>query len=229
MARVKSAIGIGTLLNDGLGDTIRVSLTEDPIYEVPVARELADKAMTLWKHQLEVPLSEITYDSINPFDFNKRSTRVVQLSSKCAIGGENTPAVIVKTHHAITNIQAVVKDVCAAQMKLKEIKIEGLHIVINAANDLDQFTLLYEALNTVAEFFVLELGCAIDASELETFGLARKWLSGNYITSAYSQTRCLLCGDTLTILPWQEIYLRHRLHRFRPARRDRRTTRSYGH
>ena len=37
-ARVKSAIGIGTLLNDGLGDTIRVSLTEDPIYEVPVAR-----------------------------------------------------------------------------------------------------------------------------------------------------------------------------------------------
>ncbi|MEC8219606.1 MAG: (E)-4-hydroxy-3-methylbut-2-enyl-diphosphate synthase, partial [Verrucomicrobiota bacterium] len=69
-ARVKSAIGIGTLLNDGLGDTIRVSLTEDPIYEVPVARELADKAMTLWKQQLEMPLSETTHDSINPFDFH---------------------------------------------------------------------------------------------------------------------------------------------------------------
>ena len=52
-ARVKSAIGIGTLLNDGLGDTIRVSLTEDPIYEVPVARELADKAMTFGRNSLK--------------------------------------------------------------------------------------------------------------------------------------------------------------------------------
>ena len=55
-ARVKSAIGIGALLNDGLGDTIRVSLTEDPIYEVPVARDLADKAMALWNQQAELPL-----------------------------------------------------------------------------------------------------------------------------------------------------------------------------
>ena len=177
-ARVKSAIGIGTLLNDGLGDTIRVSLTEDPIYEVPVARELADKAMTLWKQQLEMPLSETTHDSINPFDFNKRSTRVVQLSSKCAIGGENTPVVIIKTHHAITNMQVIIKDVCATQMSLKEIKIEGLHIVVNAANDLDQFTLLYEALNTVVEFFVLELDCVVDVSELETFIWPENGLAG---------------------------------------------------
>ncbi|MEC7281756.1 MAG: flavodoxin-dependent (E)-4-hydroxy-3-methylbut-2-enyl-diphosphate synthase, partial [Verrucomicrobiota bacterium] len=149
-----------------------------PIYEVPVARELADKAMTLWKQQLEMPLSETTHDSINPFDFNKRSTRVVQLSSKCAVGGENTPAVIIKTHHAITNMQVIIKDVCATQMSLKEIKIEGLHIVVNAANDLDQFTLLYEALNTVVEFFVLELDCAVDVSELETFTWPENGLAG---------------------------------------------------
>ncbi|MEM8868733.1 MAG: (E)-4-hydroxy-3-methylbut-2-enyl-diphosphate synthase, partial [Verrucomicrobiota bacterium] len=55
-ARVKSAIGIGTLLNDGLGDTIRVSLTEDPIYEVPVARDLAEKATALWAAQEEASL-----------------------------------------------------------------------------------------------------------------------------------------------------------------------------
>jgi (E)-4-hydroxy-3-methylbut-2-enyl-diphosphate synthase len=46
--RIKSAIGIGSLLLDGLGDTIRVSLTEDSVYEIPVARALADKAMSLW-------------------------------------------------------------------------------------------------------------------------------------------------------------------------------------
>src|SRR6185436_12684991 len=47
--RIKSAIGIGSLLLDGLGDTIRVSLTEDSVYEIPVARAIADKAMALWK------------------------------------------------------------------------------------------------------------------------------------------------------------------------------------
>jgi (E)-4-hydroxy-3-methylbut-2-enyl-diphosphate synthase len=177
-ARVKSAIGIGTLLNDGLGDTIRVSLTEDPIYEVPVARDLADKAMTLWKQQAEVPLSEITHDSINPFDFNKRSTRVVQLSSKCAIGGDRTPAVIVKTRHAISEMQSIVQDVCATQMKLKDIKIEGLQVVINVTNDLDQFTLLHEALNTVVEFFVLELASVVDVSDLENFTWPKNGLAG---------------------------------------------------
>ncbi len=47
--RIKSAIGIGSLLLDGLGDTIRVSLTEDSVFEIPVARALADKAMSLWR------------------------------------------------------------------------------------------------------------------------------------------------------------------------------------
>src|SRR5580692_3712624 len=46
--RIKGAIGIGSLLIDGLGDTIRVSLTEDSVYEIPVARAIADKAMSLW-------------------------------------------------------------------------------------------------------------------------------------------------------------------------------------
>jgi len=46
--RIKSAIGIGSLLLDGLGDTIRVSLTEDSVYEIPVAQALASKAMALW-------------------------------------------------------------------------------------------------------------------------------------------------------------------------------------
>ena len=47
--RIKGAIGIGALLLDGLGDTLRVSLTEDSVYEIPVARAIADKAMSLWK------------------------------------------------------------------------------------------------------------------------------------------------------------------------------------
>src|SRR3954462_13993726 len=47
--RIKSAIGIGSLLLDGLGDTIRVSLTEDSVYEIPVAQAIAAKTMSLWQ------------------------------------------------------------------------------------------------------------------------------------------------------------------------------------
>jgi (E)-4-hydroxy-3-methylbut-2-enyl-diphosphate synthase len=58
--RIKSAIGIGSLLLDGLGDTIRVSLTEDSVSEIPVARALADKAMSLWQgHEAQRPTSNL--------------------------------------------------------------------------------------------------------------------------------------------------------------------------
>ena len=60
---MKSAIGIGTLLYDGLGDTIRVSLTEDPVYEIPVARDLANKAMTLW-NRTSAPYKSAQTESI---------------------------------------------------------------------------------------------------------------------------------------------------------------------
>lgn len=177
-ARVKSAIGIGTLLNDGLGDTIRVSLTEDPIYEIPVARDLADKAMALWKQQADMSFSEVTHDSVNPFDFNKRSTRVIELGPKCNIGGETTPAVIVKTAHPLTETQTIVQEVCAAQMKLKDSKIEGLLIEINQESDLPRFGQLHEALHSAIQCFVLKLSDAVDIAHLETYEWPEDSLAG---------------------------------------------------
>ena len=56
-ARIKSSIGIGSLLYDGLGDTIRVSLTEDPVYEVPVAQALVGKSRQLWNQDMIVLLN----------------------------------------------------------------------------------------------------------------------------------------------------------------------------
>src|SRR5204862_4834787 len=53
--RIKSAIGIGSLLMDGIGDTIRVSLTEDSVYEIPVAQAIAAKAMSLWTEGRDGP------------------------------------------------------------------------------------------------------------------------------------------------------------------------------
>lgn len=71
--RIKSAIGIGSLLADGIGDTIRVSLTEDAVYEIPVARALVDLTGEL---RASVPSSEgaLTWEEVtwNPFEYERR-------------------------------------------------------------------------------------------------------------------------------------------------------------
>ena len=72
--RIKSSVGIGTLLEDGLGDTIRVSLTEEPEAEVPVAYELANRYKNRSPHD---PIPPVDHYPINPFEYNRRKTRQV--------------------------------------------------------------------------------------------------------------------------------------------------------
>jgi (E)-4-hydroxy-3-methylbut-2-enyl-diphosphate synthase len=93
-ARVKSAIGIGTMLRDGLGDTIRVSLTESPVAEVPVAVALAREAEALWaRTEAQAAAAPLpTSDSIKPYQFTRRECVEVTLGS-VAIGGANPPVV----------------------------------------------------------------------------------------------------------------------------------------
>ena len=82
--RIKSAVGIGALLEDGLGDTIRVSLTEEPEFEIPVAKMLIEK--NLLKNELKIDsINELTYD---PFTYTRRkSTEIFN------IGGKHVPVV----------------------------------------------------------------------------------------------------------------------------------------
>ena len=83
--RIKSALGIGTLLEDGLGDTIRVSLTEEPEFEIPVARALVER----YNQDRDDPIPEISSNPINPFEFHLRETMEI-----LNIGGENVPRVV---------------------------------------------------------------------------------------------------------------------------------------
>ena len=84
--RIKSAVGIGTLLADGLGDTIRVSLTEPPENEIPIARNLVEYFKNREKHN---KIDEIKVTNFDPYHYNKSK------SNACgAIGGENQFAVI---------------------------------------------------------------------------------------------------------------------------------------
>jgi (E)-4-hydroxy-3-methylbut-2-enyl-diphosphate synthase len=72
--RIKSSVGIGTLLEDGLGDTIRVSLTEEPEAEIPVANELVRRYDNRAPHD---PIPAIENYPINPFEYNRRKSRAV--------------------------------------------------------------------------------------------------------------------------------------------------------
>ncbi|NHE58508.1 (E)-4-hydroxy-3-methylbut-2-enyl-diphosphate synthase [Cyclobacterium plantarum] len=84
--RVKSAVGIGALLEDGLGDTVRVSLTEDPEFESPVVKTLIER----YNHRPELSgIPPVEDCPIDPFSYNKRKSEEV-----VNFGGANVPRVI---------------------------------------------------------------------------------------------------------------------------------------
>ena len=85
--RIKSAVGIGALLADGIGDTVRVSLTEDPVNEIPVAQKLVDHFRSYRNHE---PISATLFAQTNPFEYERRSTRPV-----LNMGGNELPVVVV--------------------------------------------------------------------------------------------------------------------------------------
>ncbi len=90
--RIKSAVGIGALLEDGLGDTIRVSLTEEPEYEIPVAEKLAERYNGRSSH---AHIPELDQYPINPYSYKRRETHEVH-----TVGGTNVPRVIIDLSRA---------------------------------------------------------------------------------------------------------------------------------
>ncbi|MFA5058526.1 MAG: (E)-4-hydroxy-3-methylbut-2-enyl-diphosphate synthase [Opitutaceae bacterium] len=185
--RIKSAIGIGALLLDGLGDTIRVSLTEDSVYEIPVARAIADKAMSLWTHAetgdgrpqtgaggvdsrgrdfLPAPF---TTDSIDPFQFTRRETTILSLSDRCVAGPEHPPRVIVRIADPAQLAQAAIQLTAAA---LKDTPVEGLLLPVASPDALAQLRRQLATVNLPVDFLALELAESIELEELADFASA---------------------------------------------------------
>ena len=86
--RIKSAVGIGTLLEDGIGDTIRVSLTEDPELEIPVCKDLVKRypGNRVKGTDMTPPITSLPY---SPFEYKRRET--IQVST---IGSKSVPVVV---------------------------------------------------------------------------------------------------------------------------------------
>ncbi len=182
--RIKSAIGIGSLLLDGLGDTIRVSLTEDSVYEIPVARAIADKAMSLWqvpdsqlstllpgdgpdKHRAGSSQQRCNFqlshrDSIDPYHFVRRETTTLHLSAKCVVGPEQPPRVIVRVP-AIKALSASANQL--ASPRLIDTPAEGLLVRVDTPSDLADLRAIVGAANLTVEFLVLEAGPLLTAAD----------------------------------------------------------------
>jgi len=91
-ARIKSAIGIGSLLHDGIGDTIRVSLTEDSVHEIPVARALIDCGLRTADCGKVSDQPSLSFD---PFSYQRRATEKIERGG-IKLGGDELMRVVVR-------------------------------------------------------------------------------------------------------------------------------------
>jgi len=124
--RVKSAIGIGALLEDGIGDTIRVSLTEDPVQEIPVARRLARRYDERSTRAFSVPDPGGAF-AVDPYRYQRRATLAV-----ASVGGESPVRVEVDLGPVADDVQASAGEIAEGLGRLGDLECEGL--LVDAAD-----------------------------------------------------------------------------------------------
>ncbi|TCD48038.1 (E)-4-hydroxy-3-methylbut-2-enyl-diphosphate synthase [Chlorobium sp. N1] len=168
-ARVKSAMGIGALLEDGLGDTIRVSLTEDPVNEVPVGFEIVrkynsfhqvkgERAHIPLKHLIEssgesgrsrASSDELPYD---PVSYSRRRSDPIEIGGM-AVGGEALPVVESELHAPLSDAEGAQRE---ALLRLRpelgegSIRSELLAVPVSGEKDLADLTALLAGLGAAA-------------------------------------------------------------------------------
>lgn len=155
--RIKSAIGIGSLLMDGLGDTIRVSLTEDSVYEIPVAQAIADKAMRLWDGKTASPAEPEMPGAIDPYRYERRAIDPVELSSNARIDVEQPPCVVVAGGSVVQDREALAARLDATADKLTDTPIEALVLTVAAGTRAGDVTAALSALYRKVDTVILEL------------------------------------------------------------------------
>ena len=170
MAASKGSIGIGSLLYDGLGDTIRVSLTEDPWYEVPVATDLANRAMALWNKDESDDTDNIQdpQEQVDPFDYQRREICKLDFGKECAIGPLDPPRVISATQFPLSDPDSIVNAVKNANDTLSEVKLEGLMVFAQTPAELDTLNDLLPRIKNEIKGIVIQTGQVINSSEVSS-------------------------------------------------------------
>ncbi len=128
--RIKSAIGIGSLLEDGIGDTIRVSLTENPVEELPVARLLARRSELRWLEDRSASPIASTPDSAPvPDEYARRRTHALEMSG-FDIGGAEPIRVELEMALPATPPEGMASSLAASLARFSDIRCEGLLVGI---------------------------------------------------------------------------------------------------
>ncbi len=124
--RIKSAVGIGALMEDGIGDTIRVSLTEEPEAEIPVAKKLVSRYDLRSNHE---PIQDIIKNAINPFEYQRRQSNVIE-----NIGYKKAPIVLINLNkcersnpHSLTDV-GYTYDAQLDKWKLSEMAADYIYL-----------------------------------------------------------------------------------------------------
>ncbi len=174
--RVKSAMGIGALLEDGLGDTIRVSLTEDPVNEVPVGFAIVKKyndfhllkgekgsiplKQVIESRQATKPLQPSEPPPFNPFTYQRRISRSLDLSGQ-VIGAESVVRVETRLHAPLSDIDALYEETMlrlAPEKPEESIRSEFVSVRVESEEDLHSLEQLLERLGDVGRFVVASSG-----------------------------------------------------------------------
>ncbi|MFA5264544.1 MAG: (E)-4-hydroxy-3-methylbut-2-enyl-diphosphate synthase [Opitutaceae bacterium] len=183
--RIKSAIGIGALLLDGLGDTIRVSLTEDSVREIPVARALAEKAMALWEGGAgAAPASPD--DGVNPFAYNRRNCVSAPLGQHSEAGPKQPPRVIVSLGPPAAGSADTVTTLYQSR-DLGDTPAEGILFRIGNVAQIDSIP------PVVPASLVLDLDATIGAAEL--FAAAPRLPENTILARRFSGSEALMLAN----------------------------------
>ncbi|HLP03342.1 MAG TPA: (E)-4-hydroxy-3-methylbut-2-enyl-diphosphate synthase [Opitutaceae bacterium] len=189
--RIKSAIGIGSLLLDGIGDTIRVSLTEDSVYEIPVAQALAAKAMRRWS----LPATPAEPDRLDPFSFKRRETALLRLGPPGAAGAGQTTRVIAPLPESARTPAGLEALLTRAAKDLRDNPPEALLMPIGDASALAEAAALAPIAARHGSTLVLELAPAIAPVAAESLALPAQTILA----------RTFAAGENAALRTWLEL------------------------
>ncbi len=195
-ARIKSAIGIGSLLADGLGDTIRVSLTEDPWHEIPVCREIVSRAEGFGVLGAASSV-RLPADPADPFSFVRRETELIELSPKCLAGSGEVPRVIVRSLAGLADWQAAAKELLDAHAAQREVRAEGLLVRLDDPAHAAGLRSLRKALGQAVPALFVET--SLSPADFPFDGAGSRLV----VVKAFS------AGDAATLKAWGEAVTKH--------------------
>ena len=198
--RIKSAIGIGALLEDGLGDTIRVSLTESPVAEVPVAAALARRAEALWAAGTPAPEAPGAAFCDDPYAHRRRATRPLG-----ELGGSHPVRVELRLGAVTLHPEQLAAELDAALTAQPDLACEGLGFDLHDGAELARLEQLREALAALGRSLPIVVRTESRHLELGRAAGCQRWVVpvGALVEDADLRAAAESARRSRTPLEWQ--------------------------